>query len=651
MSGGIDLALATEAPVPGLDGLAAPGGSDAAIDRLGPNTELHRTVLNKLMERIRLSERHMSQFYDRWRAAELQYQAYLKTETFEQLRKKVNQQGTPPELVTITVPYTFSAVQTTVTYLVHTFCGRSPMFQVGAYRADMYRRAQNCETVLQYNGDHERVVRKLFQFFLDGEMYGLQVLRVLWKVEKRKRTVWRPQNVLPLLGRGPAINQPVQEEAVTFEGNEIRNVDPFKFLPDPRVPMEEVAKKGEFVFWKETEGKFRLKKAEQEGLVRWIDAVPAKQSRPIGDTDSERGRLASGKTQTWGTAESGLDSYEIHQGTVELVPSEWGLGDGDSYEKWLFSVANRGQIIQAEPLDLDHNTHPVVVGEPHSSGYEFGQLSGTDMLGPLQEMLSWMFNSHIFNVRAVLNNTFLVNPQMVDIQDLKKPGPGRVIKLLPAAFGQDIKNAFMQVPVADVTGQHVQDMQIVQRFADNISATNDNLRGVINTGGRKSATEIRQSGEAGASRLASLARFVSAQSICPLAEMETINLQQNMSQELHLRLLGQEGLKDPVTIGPPDVVGDFYFPVHDGTLPLDRVAMLEVWKQIFQVVVSTPGFAQVFDALGIFNYIAELGGAKNLSTFRVQTAGNAEVDAALRAGNLVPAQGLPNSPPVGAPGP
>lgn len=628
------------------------GQGDRPINRLGPETDLQRVVLEKLMDRVRLSRRHMHQFRDRWRAAELQYQAYLSTQTFEQLRKSVSQRGTPPELVTITVPYSYAAAQTVVTYLLHTFCGRSPMFQVSSYRPDMVRRARNMETVLQYNGDHERIVRRLFQFFLDGEIYGVQVLRVMWKTEQRKRTVWKEQNVMPLLGRGATAPQPVQESVVTFEGNEVRNIDPFRFLPDPRVPMEEVASKGEFVFWEETEGKFRLKKAEDAGLLKWVDAVPARplgRAGGVGHSDSERGRLSGGRTQTQGGALLDGDSYDLLQGTVEIVPSEWGLGDGDTYEKWLFTIANEQQIIQAEPLDLDHGLHPVVVGEPHSSGYEFGQMSGMEMIGPFQEMLSWMFNSHIFNVRSVLNNNLVVNPQMIDLEDLKKPGPGRVIKTKPAAFGQDLKNALMQVPVADVTGQHVQDMQIVQRFADNVSATNDNLRGVLNTGGRKSATEVRQSGEAGASRLAGRARLISAQSICPLAEMETINLQQNMSQELHLRLLGEPGMRDPVVIGPPDINGDFYFPVHDGTLPLDRVALLDVWKQIFQVVVSTPGFAQIYDAIGIFNYLAELGGAQNLTTFKVQAAGNEMVDQAIAAGNQVPAQGLGPAPGGGPP--
>jgi hypothetical protein len=578
----------------------------------------------------------MSGFYDRWRAAELQYQAYMKTETFDEIRKASNKKGTPPELVTITIPYTYASIQTIQTYLIHTFCGRAPMFQVGAHRGDMVQRAQNMETVLQYNGDHERIVRKLWQYFHDGEVYGLQVLRVLWKVESRRRTIWKPTNVIPLLGAGQPQLQPVQEMAVTFEGNECVNVDPFQFFPDPNVPMDQVNERGEFVFWREFMGRHALKKAESSGLVKWIDAVGNRPQHPTG-TDSERGRLSGAGATPWTDQTSKARGIEVLQGTVDLVPSEWGLGDSDSHEKWLFSIGNQNQIIQAEPLDLDHDRHPVIVGEPYSSGYEFGSMSITDMLGPMQEMLSWMFNSHLFNVRSALNNTFLVNPTMVDMEDLKKPGPGRVIKLKPAAYGQDIKNAFSQVPVADVTAQHVQDMQIVQRFGDLISATNDNLRGVTNSGGRKSATEIRQSGEAGASRLAAHARLVSAQSMCPLAEMETINTQQNMTEEVYLKILGSNAQEGPIRIGPEDVSGDFYFPVHDGTLPLDRVALLEVWREIFTVIISNPGLAQIFDAVGMFEYIAELGGAKNLSTFKVQAAGNEEVAAAVAAGNMLPA--------------
>ena len=39
-----------------------------------------------------------------------------------------------------------------------------------------------------------------------------------------------------------------------------------------------------------------------------------------------------------------------------------------------------------------------------------------------------------------------------------------------------------------------------------------------------------------------------------------------------------------ITLQPDQIVGDFYYPINDGTLPLDRVALLDIWQQIFQAV-------------------------------------------------------------------
>lgn len=609
------------------------------MDRLR-DPKVHQKVLEKLRSMWKMSQREMTRFHERWRDNEMQYQAYLNAKTLEEAKKASRGAGTPPELVTLTVPYSFAAVQTIVTYLLHTFTGRKPIFQVAAHRGDVVRLSQNMETLLQYNGDHERIIRKLYQFFLDGEMYGVHVLRLTWKVEKNRRTIWKPVNPAGMFGSMQPQMQQVRETVVSFEGNDIYNIDPFRFYPDPRVPMDEVASRGEFVFWETFEGRHTLKKAEASGGVFFIDQIPEMPSQ-LRYALSERNRLANGEnTGRYINTDSVNveDFYHLMQGSVEIVPREWGLGDSDSYEKWLFTVANDGQIIQAEALDADHDKHPVIVGEPYSSGYGFGHTSVTDFMAPMQDMLSWMLNSHIFNVRSALNNTLVVNPQMVDMSDLKKPGPGRVIKLTPLAFGQNPANAVYQLPVQDITRTHITDMSIVQRFADMVSATTDNVRGQTQQGGRKTATEVRSSGEGSVSRLGAHAKFISAQSICPLASMMTVNYQQNMTQEVYLQILGEKAQEAPLHIAPQGIGGDYYFPVHDGTLPMDRVALLDVWREIFMAILQSPQLAQIFDAVGIFQYIADLGGAKNLSTFKVQTASNEAVARAVEAGNMVPAR-------------
>ena len=42
-------------------------------------------------------------------------------------------------------------------------------------------------------------------------------------------------------------------------------------------------------------------------------------------------------------------------------------------------------MIQAEPLDYDHDKHPVAVIEPSAFGYAFGVRVSPDFLGPIQE--------------------------------------------------------------------------------------------------------------------------------------------------------------------------------------------------------------------------------------------------------------------------
>ena len=634
--------------------LAGGGGADqvqSPLDRIGPpQAERHRALLTHLTDLLRMSQNEMNSFYTRWRFAERQYQAFMLSKDVEALKKASNERGRTPETFTIVVPYTYASIQTIVTYLIQTFCGRKPMYQVGSYRSDTVERAKNLETLLQYNVDHARLIRKYIQYFLDGEKYGVCILRNLWVVKGGTRTQWKPTNIAGFVGQlGPQVQQ-TREDRTLFEGNEVWNIDPFQFFPDPRVPMEEVNEKGEFVFWRTFEGRFTLKKAERQGLLKYVDLIPARSGLAGRENQSVRQSLASGsenpgRSFTYGGENK--QSVQLDQGSVEIIPSQWGLGDGDKYEKWLFTVANEGAIVQAEPLDLDHDRHPVIVGEPYSDGYGFGNVGITDYLSPMQDTMTWLINSHMFNVRAALNNTLVVNPQMVDMNDLAKPGPGRIIKLKPAAFGQDPKNAVYQLAVQDITRSHIPDMTVIQRLGDAISSVNDNLRGVQDSGGRKTATEVRTAGEAGASRLASHARLVSSQSMAPHAEMMAINYQQNMSMDVFLEIVGPDQAKKSLQISPMGIAGDFYYPVSDGTLPLDRVAMMDVWKEILLALMKDPMLRLQYDVPAIFEYVAELGGAKNLTQFKLQAVPDQQLAALQAAGNVVPmGKGV-----GGAPGP
>jgi hypothetical protein len=626
---------------------------EEAIDRLKPNSETHRRVLDYITSRIDASERAMQDFYSRWRANEIRVQGYIDLPQYEQQLKEMADTGKPPAAVSVNIPYSFATISTIVTYLLHTFTGRKPMFQVGTHKAETVKAARHMETVLQYQSDHSRMVKQLAQFFNDGEVYGLGVLKCLWNVEQKKRTVYRDRT------RYGFLNIPLGTERVktremrtVYEGNVIESIDPFMFFPDPKVPMTEVNRRGEFVFWRDFHGKHVLKRAEANGEIKYVDyAGPLpRPTNTLGGDESARDLLSKGRAFPGSDSEAGrghlgqtrntADYVQVDQGTIEIIPAELGLGSSEVPQKWIFTILNKSQIVQAEPFDSDHDMHPIVVTEPYSMGYGFGQPGMADFLGPIQDTSSWFINSHMYNVRTAINNMFVVDPSMVELQDLKDPGPGKMIRLKRSAYGQDVRTALQQLNVEDVTGQHIQDLQLFLRMGDELSAVNDNIRGIQAEGGRKTATEVRTAGEAAASRLASHAKIISSQAIVDLTEMMSLNTQQFLEMEFFLRIVGQEGMADPIRISPEMLVGDFHFPIHDGTLPLDRVALLDVWKEIFLTVSQDENLRQEFNITKMFDWIAELGGAKNLDSFKVNAQGDGQLQQGAQSGNQVPIEEL-----------
>lgn len=623
---------------------------------LRPGTDLHQQVLEYLLERLSSSEQKMSQFYPRWEVSEKKVQAYINLRDYEQALKDLNDKtGRPPQAISIVIPYVYAVVATTVTYLLHTFCGRKPMFQVGGYKDESILAGQKMEQVLQYQADHTRMILKLYRWFMDGETYGLGVLRTQWQDKKAKRTIWKKQPQRSIFGMTLGAEKLVPSRTVrtVYSGNQVDTIDPFMFFPDPRVPMTEVNKRGEFVFWRSYIGKHDAKKREFDGEFHWVDAVTAGMPRNEDGSSSSRALRTGGEADPGTTVLEGRvkDFYQVDEGTVEIVPAELGLGESKRPEKWLFTIFNKQVIVRAEPFDADHDMHPVAVTEPYEMGYGFGNLSLVDYTSPLQDTMSFLVNSRVSNVKTAVNNMLVVDPSMVEMADLRRgSNEGLLIRLKRAAFGQDVRTAISQLQIMDVTAGHMKDLQALLQFGAFLTAISENLMGVQDSGGRKTATEVRTSGEAAGSRLAAHARLISAQGIIDLTEQMSVNTQQYLNEDFYIKIVGAEGKQVPLRVSPEELNGDFHYPVSDGTLPLDRVALLDVWKEIFMGVAQDPQLRQMYSLGDIFEFMAELGGARNIQQFKIKVSPPGVDPAALAAAGGGGALPVPGGAAGGSPG-
>jgi hypothetical protein len=172
--------------------------------------------------------------------------------------------------------------------------------------------------------------------------------------------------------------------------------------------------------------------------------------------------------------------------------------------------------------------------------------------------------------------------------------------------------------VNDVTTGHISDIQVMRILADTITGVNDNMRGIQTSGGRRSATEARMAMQNGASRLSQMAIRVSAQAFQPLCQQMIMNIQQFMPDKMWIETTGDDGSPASTAITPDMIVGQFNYQVSDGTLPYDKTALVETWKEIMFGVAQDPELRQAFPLTEIFRYVATLGGAKNIDQFKRQ---------------------------------
>jgi hypothetical protein len=594
--------------------------TESVIEKLKPRSELHSKTLQKLEAMFRYSQGAMSNFTHRWNWMEQKIQAYVALPDYENvMRQMENDRGAPPEPVKIIVPYSYATLHAAATYLAMVLIGRRPVFPLMATSGTTADKARHMETAIQANLQATKAYEELWQYIWDSLVYSFGATRIGWQEKEGK-----------VLQIGPGGQREVRK-ALKFAANKLNAIDPYRAYPDPRVPMHKCNEEGDFFFWTTDQSKMILKDMEKAGLMKWVNEATDSRSSPQANPElpaiaDSRRRARIGGSGTWTPAPGDIVGFwTVREGTVRLVPKDWGFGDSTDSELWKFSWIGNKQIIQAEPLGHVHEKHPVSVTEPISFGHEFGSLSWADLIGPFQDLLSWLVNSRMENVRTTLHNQFVADPGRIEMQDLRSPAAGKVIRLKAAAVGTPVNEAIRQLNVLDNTQGHFNDIQLLRLLADSTTGINDNMRGIQTSAGRRSATEARMSMQAGASRLSQLAIRISSQGFMGIAEQMISNIQQFMPDQMWVEMTGDDGKPVSTLLTPDMIMGTFDYQISDGSLPYDKLALTEVWERILFGLAQDPELRQRYDIGRVFEYVAELGGAKNISHFERQQSGRPNI--------------------------
>jgi hypothetical protein len=620
--------------------------------KLDYKSEQHKKLLAAIEMRYMMSYRLMSERYTQYTKADEQFIAYM-PEREVNSKKRVLRESGVPQYTTLEIPYSYAVLMTIHTYLTSVLLGRSPILQFQGRHGETEEQVAAMEALIDYQVQVGEMMVPLYIWIMDALKYGLGVIGTYWAEETVRiaQLVEQPNTFMgvPLPGKPKKVR--VVQDIPGYLGNRVYNVRPQDFFPDPRVPIWRL-QQGEFCGRIVETGYNTLLRGEAEGLYSNLEYVSARSSYGTNinassgniqrDTGSSQITLPSGDIAD----DKDKGFHELLEFHWELVPNDWGLGAGKLPEKWVFTVANRKVILSAQPYGMYHNKFPFNTFEPDLNGYGFANRGLLEVVRPLTDTLSWLVNTHFYNVRRTLNNEIVFDPSMVEAQDFMQPGPGKLIRAKPAAYGKDIRMSYAQLQVNDITRSNIGDMNVIADLIQRVLGVNDNVMGMVNTGGRKSATEVRASSSFSVNRMKTLAEFQSAQAIGPWAQMLVQNTQQMYDQEQIYRVTGDltDITKAPRRVTPDMIVGFYDFVAIDGTMPVDRVALSNVWRELMVQAAKLPQVMQQYDLSKIFAYVAKMSGAKNIDQFKIKVSPDEQLANAAQAGNVVPLTGGPNGP-------
>lgn len=616
--------------------------------RLAVGSKEHKRVLDGLKMRYRMSSLDMARQHKKWRDVEKVFQSYIPEREKDAERRLEREQEGKVHYTTVVVPYSYALLMSAHTYWTSVFLSRNPIFQYMPRHAETRESSQAVEAVIDYQVLTGGLLPTLYLWLLDVGKFGVGVLVNDWREEDVQVSSIEDvdEEVVPGSGifTGRKVRRKVTRRMPGYQGNGLMNVRPSNFFPDTRQPLH-MFQKGEFCGHVVRMGWNEVLEREADGEFFNVDSLRAQGRRGSGtrtatDIDSPKTEypqdtVAEGHEGPGAIPDVG--TRNLVRMVVKLQPRVWGLGESEGFEKWVFTATEEMDlIVGAHPQGLFHDKFPYVMLEYEPDAYTLFSRGMLELLKPLQDVGDWLLNSHMYAVRKLLNGMVVVDQSRIRVSDILDPEIGGVVRYRPSAYGTNVNDAVHQLTFLDPTGNHISEVRNVFDIMQRVVGVNDAVQGQVQTGGRQTATAFRGSTTFSINRLKTNSEFYSAMGWQDLAQMMLQNTQQHFEGSRWFRVAGDlRGSAGSRQISPEDIFGFYDYVPVDGTMPVDRFAMANLWREMLVELAKFPQVLAGYDVDGIIAWVAQLAGLKNIRQFKLQTAPDDVVDRERASGNLV----------------
>lgn len=580
--------------------------------------------------------------------------------------KSANQTGDQSKMQNVTIPVVMPQVESALSYLTDVFLSGYPIFATVAPPKDADALKQ-FDALLMDNSIVGGWPSELMQTMRNGLKYDLGAVEVVW--EKRKiYSVGTPQ--LDDITRGTK-----QEDL--YEGNFIKNLDPYNLILDIRVPPDKNHLYGEVAGYTEylsaVACKMRMddldktktmnfKKAFESGAATVTTAAAdagfyIPQINPDALLPSDSKVNAGMNWMQWANLEKkpgGIqyhDSYEWSVIYCRIIPALLGMRveSPTQVQIWKFIIMNRNTVIYAERQTNAHNLLPIVVCKPSNDGLGWQSKSFAQNAEPYQQVASSLMNSVMASQRRKVYDRILYDPTRVRKQDIENTDPVARIPVRSTQFGKGFEGAVQKMEYSDDGVANV--MQIVPQIVQMAEIGNGQNR--VSQGQFQKGNKTRREFETvmGNSNARTQMQAIAMEYTfwTPIKHI----IKTNMLQFAQSKTVIDPRTKEAVAVDPTTLRQALIsFKLSDGLLSSEKLASLDVGNTVVQAATQLPLVAQEYDVMGILDYTWKLQGIDWLSDFKRDATGKAQYLSDLAANTTasgeMPPPPVPNQQPPGA---
>jgi hypothetical protein len=580
--------------------------------------------LLRIQNLVKMSRDTMCPYYPIWDRNDMVYRGERR---LDEADRKALGRGEPAKVI---VPLSYSQVQTFVAFCSMLYTQRDYFYEMEGSGAEDEKAAQLGQAVVERDLEHNKFKGILLtQWLTDIGRFGIGILKSSWAPETCPQVVqvpdpaYVPQPGLPMPVQPPMIDQ--VQEVTKYLGNKIVSVSPYRWFPDTRLPITRY-REGEFCADEVELSRAELEKMQERGEVEGLSEVP----NVTADMLENRRPVAVSGANLITDPNLSKRFIIITEVQIRLNPAKTEIADGvfldpemDYEVVYIVWLANDSRIIKIEDGGYEHNEFTHDAAQFFNDQNRLINFGLSELLAPSQDVLDWLMNARITNVRKVIQNQLVVDPRYVEMQDLIARNP--VLRLKSTATGLTIDSYIKQLNVVDVTTGHLQDMANVAGFAKEASGISENLLGQF-ASGRRSAREASAVNSNAAARLVVIAQGLWEGGLLPLGKKLIANIRQGLDVDQLVRVVGLTKVQeDPMSVqaflpvNRSMLLGNYDFKVFNATLPSQRAQDAAGLQELLMALAKDSRLVMVFgiDPKLLLLKILELRNIQNVEQYRL----------------------------------